>query len=154
MFHVDPNNEGESSLIGEGAECHTVQVTSLDTLFPKGLSVRPRVIKIDVEGVEMSVLEGGQRFFESQPPDMVICEINRGAARNGDVEWDIRGFFKERGYRCALINLGSVDAGLNLRGGRFYATVPDDRLAAPDCPYVFNLMFLRNGSDLYQEDVL
>lgn len=153
IFHVDPENEGESSLIGEGAECHTVQVTSLDTLFKNGLPLRPRVIKIDVEGVELSVLEGGRRFFDMQPPDMVICEINRGTlARNGHTEWDIRGFFKERGYRCAVINIES--GGLDLRGGRFYATVPDDRLAAPDCPYVFNLMFLRKGSDLYPDDVL
>lgn len=152
MFYLHPENEGESSLIGAETDekCH-VQVSCLDDLFRDGMAKRPRLMKMDAEGVEVSILNGGRRWFDSYAPDLVISEINRGALANaGACEDDVRRFFRERGYRCAVIGSSGVD----LQGGHFYRYLEGDAPAAPDCPYVFNLMFVRDGSGLYPDPVM
>ena len=60
-FHINPQNEGESTLLARGnsASCK-VNVSTLDTCFAEGFSQRPRLMKLDVEGVELRVLQGGQ----------------------------------------------------------------------------------------------
>ncbi len=152
VFYMHPDNEGESSLIGAhgGESCH-VQVSCLDDLFRDGMEKRPRVMKMDAEGVEASILRGGRRWFDEFGPDLVISEINRGALANaGATEGEIRAFFKERGYRCGIIGSSGVD----LHGAHFYRYLEGDDPAAPDCPYVFNLMFVRDGSGLYPDDAM
>jgi FkbM family methyltransferase len=150
-FHLNPDNEGESSLLQSSAgEACQVQVTCLDDLFRDGIRKRPRLIKMDVEGVEMDVLRGGKSFFGKFPPDMVICEINKGALElAGTSEMEVRDFFRERGYRCAVIGISAADSGIDLGGGRFYRYLDAAELAAPNSPYVFNVMFIRDGSGLY-----
>ena len=66
MFYLHPENEGESSLIGAETDekCH-VQVSCLDDLFRDGMAKRPRLMKMDAEGVEVSILNGGRRWFDS-----------------------------------------------------------------------------------------
>ncbi|PZA18711.1 FkbM family methyltransferase, partial [Modestobacter versicolor] len=121
IFHICPDNEGESSLLGaDGGESCQVQVTCLDDLFRDRLPARPRLLKMDAEGVEPAILRGGRRWFDEQGPDMVICEINRGAlASAGAGEMEIRDFFAARGYRAALIAIPGAP-GLDLGGGNYY----------------------------------
>lgn len=148
-FHRDRSNDGGSSLLPHAGEVvGPVQVTCLDQLFRDDLPARPRLLKIDVEGVEMSVLQGGEKWIDRQPPDVVILEINRGAlALGGATEWDLRRFFHKRGYRCAVINNGE---GLDLGGGSLYRYLGQEEAAAPqDHRYVHNLMFVRPESGLY-----
>jgi FkbM family methyltransferase len=156
IFHIDANNEGESSLLGGGgSESCQVQVTCLDDLFRDGLPARPRLMKIDAEGVEMNILNGGRRWFDQCAPDLVICEINWGALLlAGTTEADIRNFFETRGYRCAAINVGEADSGLDLGGGRFYRYLELNEFVSDRCRYVFNLMCVRAGSGLYPADFL
>lgn len=156
VFHVDPANEGESSLLaGENSESCQVQVSSLDDLFGDGLPKRPRVMKIDAEGVEFRILNGGRHWFDQCAPDMVICEMNVAAlAKGGATERDIRDFFQSRGYRCAMINVSNQDSGLDLRGGRFYRYLAPDEFVGDKSRYVFNLMCVRAGSGLYPADFL
>jgi len=156
-FHIHPDNEGESSLLQDGAGGHTtpVQVTCLDDLFSDGLPARPRLLKIDAEGVEMDILRGAGRWFERYAPDMVICEINRGAlAKGGTGERDIRNFFQTRGYRCAAINVLEVDGRAYLPGVGLYRYLRPDEFVSDDSDYVFNLMCVRSGCGLYPADQL
>ncbi len=154
VFYIDPENEGESSLIGtQSAEPCQVQTTCLDDIFQEALPQRPRVLKLDAEGVELNILKGGSRFFEIHAPDMVICECNRGALMEAGVsEWMLRRFFDERSYACAILNNGM---GMDLRGGKYYRYLrQDEESAARDFGYVYNLMFIREGSGLYPDPVL
>jgi len=155
-FHLHPQNEGESSLLDNpGGECAYVQVTSLDDLFRDGLPVRPRLLKIDAEGVELSILRGARQWFERHAPDVVICEINRQVLAKGNVtEPDIRSFFESRGYRCALINVEDRVTCRNLRGARHYRYLSPDEFVDDDFEYVFNLMCVRAGCGLYPADQL
>lgn len=154
VFYIDPENEGESSLLkAPGRHSCNVQVTSLDEIFRDALPRRPRVLKIDAEGVELSILRGGCRMFETHAPDLVICECHRDALRSsGASEWSLRDFFRDRGYACAVINNGT---GMNLAGGKYYRYLRHDEESAPlDFGYVYNLMFVREGSGLYPSPVL
>jgi FkbM family methyltransferase len=154
LFHIDLENEGESSLLRRPEEdsCN-VQVTSLDEIFCDALPKRPRVLKIDAEGVEPSILRGGSRLFETHAPDLVICEYNRGLLlAAGASEWILRDFFRDRGYACAVINNGQA---MDLAGGKYYRYLkPEEESTPPDFAYVYNLMFVRNGSGLYPSPFL
>lgn len=154
VFYIDPENEGESSLLNaQGRRSCNVQLTSLDEIFRDALPKRPRLLKIDAEGVELSILHGGARMFESHAPDLVICECHRGVLRAaGASEWSLRDFFGDRGYACAVINNGME---MNLAGGKYYRYLKSDEESAPlDFGYVYNLMFVREGSGLYPSPVL
>lgn len=155
-LHFHPENEGQSTLIGDvGGQSCEVQLSRLDDVFHGALPARPRLLKIDAEGAEMFVLNGGQNWIAEQAPDMVICEIFRGALdAAGTSAQEIRNFFAQRDYRCAVINMTGVDMGVTDRGGRFYRYLAPDEPAAPNCRYVFNLMFIRNGSGLYPDECL
>lgn len=147
-FYVNSSNEGESSLFGlVGQEKCPVQVTSLDEIFALNLSLRPRVLKIDAEGAELNILNGARAWFERQGPDLAIVEINRGALQaGGATEWDIQRFFDRMGYRGAVIG-GNPELGVG--AGLFRCLGPDYQGVPADCEYVFNLMFVREGSGIY-----
>lgn len=155
-FHFNADNEGECTLVADvGDGSCQVRVTKLDDIFENALPARPRLLKIDAEGAEMHVLEGGFRWFDEQAPDMVICEINRIALQAaGTSETEIREFMQARDYRCAVINIAGVDMGVSGCGARFYRYLAADEPAAPNSNCVFNLMFVRNGSDLYPDEYL
>jgi FkbM family methyltransferase len=154
-FHIDLQNEGESSLLGwkSGTRSCPVQVASLDDVFRDALPRRPRLLKLDAEGVELNILRGGSRFFETHAPDLVICEYHRGAqTAAGASEEMLRHFFDERGYACAVLNNG---AQIPLGGGEYYRYLrTDEESAPPEYRYVYNLMFVRPGSGLYPEPLL
>lgn len=149
FFHINRENEGASSLLGgDGGEQVPVQVTSLDTLFRENLGIRPRLMKIDVEGAEMDVLLGAEKWFDRQGPDVVIVEIGRsGLAFAGANEWDIRQFFERRGYRAGVINGNREDQGIGNVFFRYYDA--DYRHVPLDSPYVFNEIYVRDGSGLF-----
>jgi len=71
---------------------------ALDTQFDQGRRIPlrtldemhaedegPIVMKIDVEGFEMEILEGGKRILEEARPDMV-CEVLRRARRTNEMQ--------------------------------------------------------------------
>jgi hypothetical protein len=59
------------------------------------LPAKPRLLKIDVEGAELDVLDGGERLFAELSPDYVIAEVGSGRANRALVE-RIVGFGYER----------------------------------------------------------
>jgi FkbM family methyltransferase len=154
-FHISSQNEGASSLLGweSGTRSCTVQVVSLDDVFRNACPKRPRLLKLDAEGVELNILRGGSRFFETHAPDLIICEVNRGALMAaGASEGMLRRFFDERGYACAVLNNGEQ---MPLGGGEYYRYLrADEESAPPEHHNVYNLMFVRPGSGLYPKPLL
>lgn len=74
---------------GGDLEAITVLAVSLDWLLD--YYPAPTVLKIDVEGAELEVLEGATRLFETSRP-IVIIEVGSAAAAR------VTAFFRERGY--------------------------------------------------------
>jgi FkbM family methyltransferase len=76
----------------------TVAVDTLDKLCQREAVSRLDFVKIDVEGAELQVLEGGQRAIETHQPMMLIEIEARHAARYRYSPDDITGWLFQRGY--------------------------------------------------------
>lgn len=80
----------------------TVQTDRLDNVIPDGLPVR--LIKIDVEGGEMDVLEGAEKVLSGFKP-LVIFECGLGGSDiYGTTPERVFDFFSSRGYRIFLLD--------------------------------------------------
>lgn len=83
-----------NSVSGPGSDIIEIEAVSLDD-YVRSVR-RPRFIKIDVEGAEMSVLEGAAKLISEQKP-ILLCEIHNAqiasqaqiwlGTKNYKVEW-------------------------------------------------------------------
>ncbi|RZJ16258.1 MAG: FkbM family methyltransferase [Haliea sp.] len=89
--------------IAEATACHkeTVQVTTLDAYAADRLHSRVRVIKIDVEGHEMAVLQGALGLIRRDKPLLVVeCESRH--LPPGKTVPDFIALVESLGYRATL----------------------------------------------------
>jgi FkbM family methyltransferase len=76
--------------VGEG----DIEVSTLDAEVPAA-----DFVKIDVEGMELGVLEGGRRLWQNSKPP-ILFEVNLFALRrHGTATADLQGFLKQYGYK-------------------------------------------------------
>lgn len=83
-------------------ETYTVPIMRLDDYLEKNNLLKPRLIKIDVEGYEFLVLKGLKKYFERNPhrPD-IICEIQKTAyPLLGFTLDEMKCYMAEYGYRA------------------------------------------------------
>ncbi len=69
-LHTSDEGKSSGSLEGNGAGQTVISMT-LDSLL--NYFAAPQVLKIDVEGAELSVLEGSQRVLQERP--RLFCEV-------------------------------------------------------------------------------
>ena len=103
FFHRAGKAEGISGLLPvEGFETKSVRVTTLDAEV-SGLGLIPVIVKIDVEGAEMDVLNGAVRTLESHRP-RILLSIHPEQLRKIGLDPDIVLFWlRERGYACRVL---------------------------------------------------
>lgn len=92
-----------SSGLGSNAEfaghmAVDVSVDTLDGLCARAGVTRLDFVKVDVEGAELRVLEGGRQTIESLRPALLIEIEARHTARYGYSPSDITGWLLQRGY--------------------------------------------------------
>lgn len=88
----------------EIVECRALDTIMLDQNHPK-------LIKIDVEGAELEVLQGAHKIIE-RGVDCVILELNYDILdARGSKDTEIRGFMEDRGYDMFLINITNGNPG-------------------------------------------
>jgi len=75
-----------------------VQVDTLDALCARTGLTQLDFVKIDVEGAELGVLEGGEKTIESLAPTLLIEIEARHAERFRCAPEDIVGWLRSRGY--------------------------------------------------------
>lgn len=76
----------------------TVRTDSLDNLYAQQKVPAPDVIKIDVEGAELSVLRGGKNLLSTHHPVIFL------ATHGQDIHRDCCNFLKSAGYTVELID--------------------------------------------------
>lgn len=91
------SDSGELNSLGEepvgSADGERVRVTTLDALEKEQFWPEIDFVKIDAEGHERNIVEGGRRFFERQSP-LIMVETRHGAEQSPDV----RPLFQAMGY--------------------------------------------------------
>jgi hypothetical protein len=75
---------GNRPVVGTG-EVITVPAITLDEFIGTG-GPEPHLVKIDVEGGEYEVLQGGSKFFRSQRP-LILAEVHHQEAANQICSW-------------------------------------------------------------------
>ena len=91
-LEVDNKEDNETEAI-----IYEVKTDTLDN-FTKEKNIIPDLIKIDVEGHELSVLKGAENFISKYNPTLII-EIEQRHHKNINIE-SIFEAFKEKGYNC------------------------------------------------------
>lgn len=95
------SNIGGSALASGSAppqRSEPVWVAPIDEVLG-GQSFHPRLIKIDVEGYELSALRGVQRILEADRP-LIVCEITEGFLRRfGHSAAELVNYLGELGYQ-------------------------------------------------------
>ena len=122
IAYGEPGNQGGVALAAgakPAANAERVPVMTLDGL---GLE-RCRLIKIDVEGMELDVLEGGRALIQSARP-IVYLENNDAAkspaliswllARDYHLFWHVSRFFNPRNFFANAVNVFGNLADLNM----------------------------------------
>lgn len=71
----DPHNYGNSWIADDGGE--TIQVVRLDDIVDISLAAKVNAVKMDVQGYETKVIQGGRKFFDALCKGTVILiEVN------------------------------------------------------------------------------
>ncbi len=111
----------------------TVAVDTLDELCAREAIGRLDFVKIDVEGAELQVLQGGRQVIEAHQPVLLIEIEARHAARYRCSPDDITGWLLERGYTMHTWRHGWRQADQIEAGTRNYLFRPpgQDAQAAP-----------------------
>jgi FkbM family methyltransferase len=99
------SNIGGSSVVAKGTPpcaMESVWLAPLDDLL-QGTDVRPKLIKLDLEGFELAALRGARRLIEQHHP-WIVCEITESFLRKYDASTEqLMSFLMERGYRPFLM---------------------------------------------------
>lgn len=91
-LEVDNKEDNETESI-----IYEVKTDTLDN-FTREKNIIPDLIKIDVEGHELSVLKGAENFISEHHPTLII-EIEQRHHKNINIE-NIFESFKQKGYYC------------------------------------------------------
>jgi len=78
IMNVTPDHDGSTLLRyyvgGDPSRQRKIAVTTIDQLLSEGKIKPPHLVKIDVQGFELNVLEGGQKMFDTA--EIFIIEAN------------------------------------------------------------------------------
>lgn len=103
-FHDYGDRHGSSSLgdrhaeLGDARE-YEVEVMTLDTWADRNSVEHIDVLKIDAEGFDLNIMEGGRGLFARQAIDVVVFEYASGWFTAGRTLLEASEFIAEMGYR-------------------------------------------------------
>lgn len=88
----------EHHLADKGIEVHTIK---LDDYF-KNLGYKVDVLKIDVEGTEMDVLNGAKKIMKNNPHIKIFLEVT--LSKDGSIPGDIKNFIEKNKFKVEELN--------------------------------------------------
>lgn len=91
-------NRGGASIVRQGTNAHEVDCFPLDEVLKE---TRIDLLKIDVEGYELPVLEGAKQLIDAFHPALILeISRDRDGADQTQAIWD---FVRERSYRVFIL---------------------------------------------------
>lgn len=110
ILRVPNNASGLGSLrAGVSGTEHNVQLRRLDRLMGGRNISRLGVVKVDVEGLELQVLEGGQETIENARPVIIYeCAAEAFEKRHGRMVTPAMWFLEDLGYDNFVIKMSRI----------------------------------------------
>jgi hypothetical protein len=113
-----------------------VHITRLDDWIDANRIERTDFVKLDVEGGEMEVLKGGERFLDRKPRPLILAEVQDIRTKPWDYPAkDIVEYLSKKGYRwfsfLADGTLADLDISQEIYCGNFIACPPEREGAIP-----------------------
>jgi FkbM family methyltransferase len=93
VTHADSEHNYLTEEVTNGNRCEIVDVRSLDDLVSEQGLENIDFVKMDAEGAEIAILEGGERFFERESP-VVLFEFKYREGAN----WELVEAVQARGF--------------------------------------------------------
>lgn len=119
ISNEDRTNRGGASIVQSSSNCFEIDCSTLDDI---SIDKKVGIIKIDVEGFELQVLQGAQRTIETDQPILII-EISK--ERDGvDQTQEIWDFVTNRGYKIFKLK-GSKERKSNLVEIKHFKDLPE-----------------------------
>lgn len=146
QFFINKDNDGGHALWNVGLHpfnknsranpvVKNINTATLDSLFEENNPDSLKLIKIDVEGSECAILQGGANMIARHNVPYIICEINRFALQQmGTSEKELRHYMELSGYETYLLHDETP---------YFTRLSKDDYI---ETNYVFNVIFSKAGS--------
>jgi len=108
-FANNGNSGGGQFVKTDDGDFSKLPIDTIDNLVFNDHLPPPTLIKIDVEGFELSVFNGAKKTFEQFPPKAIIfeSETDNGALKNAE----IAAFFKKYDYRISLVECEDEQGG-------------------------------------------
>lgn len=150
IFYINSDNDGGHALWDVGLHPFNeksrsekiktnIKVVSLDNFFKDHELDKLKLIKIDTEGTEHSIIKGGTGIITKYRIPYIICEINRiGLMHMGTDENNLRTLLGELGYKSYL--LCSTPEGAKIIKLELDSKVKSDM--------VFNILFAHQDAKL------
>jgi len=110
LYTINKRNDGQCTLVSDGTSCRTemVDVMTLDSVIHESDVSRGCVLKIDVEGGEMDVFEGGKNFIREARPKAIFVEcIDSYLKRFGSSSAELLEWLWSAGYVTKALIRGS-----------------------------------------------
>ncbi|MCK4827306.1 FkbM family methyltransferase, partial [bacterium] len=146
QFFINKDNDGGHALWNVGLHpfnknsranpvVKDINTATLDSLFEGNNPNSLKLIKMDVEGSEYAILQGGANMISRHNVPYIICEINRFALQQmGTSEKELRRYMELLGYETYLLNDETP---------YFTRLSKDDYI---ETNYVFNVIFSKAGN--------
>ncbi len=106
LARADPSGDvGTTSYVCiEDARFADIPRNTLDDLFRSSpLGMRPMLIKCDVEGAELLVLQGARTLLAHQQPDLLLSVHPSALPQHGHSRQDVADFLEQSRYRVAVV---------------------------------------------------
>ncbi len=125
-------DDRDPEYVAEFRKCIQVTLKRLENCLPNNFP-NIRMIKIDVEGAEMGVLQGSDRILRAGVP-YVICEIHDFAlSQMGCNQFELRRYMYDLGYKSYVIPpIGDFQL-IEIPEGETYKS-----------KYIYNMLFVNN----------
>lgn len=127
IYYSDPDNTGASSLVKKSGEYEDIQAVTIDDFCDEHKIAQIDLMKIDVEGHEMDVLQGMAGCLRRQCVRHLFVEISgENLEKGGSSTEELCAFLEASGYHPFSIKTGKMDEyRIGDDESLVYFTVPD-----------------------------
>ena len=126
----DPGKHPFNKISKDQPEKNLVPSARLDTLVKENEIKTCKVVKIDTEGAEYTILKSGENFFRPENVSFIVCEMNEtGLHHLGVSQYELRALMQRKGYETFIFP----------KDDHIPILVPNKTML--NSPYVHNVLF-------------